>query len=100
MPADEQYEVLEALRQRSREREERDGPLQGAALEAHDAEFWSLMREVREEEKRTGITVPGWIVIGKGHTVHRLVRKVSPDMLRDVSRAQDVLRRRQDKQSS
>jgi len=84
----------------AREREERDGPLKGAALEAYKAEFWSLMREVNEEEKRTGITKPGWIVIGKGHTVHRLVRKVSPDMIRDVSRAQDVLRRRRGKRSS
>ena len=86
LPADEQYEVLETLRQRERERSERDGRPEGAALEASMAEFWTLMQEVREEEQRTGIVKPGWIVIGKGRTVHGLTRKVSPDMLRDVSR--------------
>ena len=85
LPADEQNEVPETLRQREGAQRARRAAGGRGARSLH-AEFWTLMQEVREEEQRTGIIKPGWIVIGKGRTLHRLTRKVSPDMLRDVSR--------------
>ena len=78
LPEDEQSEVLRVLHQRRRERRERDGPLKGKELEAHDALAREMAREVRAEEERTKQIKPGWIVMGKGIAIHRLIRRLPP----------------------
>lgn len=80
LPDDERVEVVEALLQRVRERFEREGPLKGEALKAHEALAKKVAQEVREEEDRTGKIAPGWIVLGEGIVIHRLIRRLPPGM--------------------
>ena len=43
-----------------------------------EAEFRRLLQDVSAEEDRTGIVRPGWIFLGNGATVHRLVAQLPP----------------------
>ena|ERR1043165_682913 len=80
LPSDEQDEVLKLLRQRNRGRFEREGPLKGKDDKDHEVLFKRLVREVAAEEERTGRIMPGWILMGEGVVVHRLIRRLPPGM--------------------
>lgn len=79
LPEDERYEVLEELF--SLEDAADTGPRDFRNnMHLTDGSVHRLLRQVQEEEKRTGVVIPGWIVLGEGRTLHRrLLRRDDED---------------------